>query len=1054
MRRLGVFSPRTQPGKALVLSVGFILSLSCVAVSAPSALAARGVRTLHPKPAIALATRAIDVSTRSLAVAKADFDGDGVEDLAVGFDGESGPGVAIYRGNIAAVYPNSPEAREAATSAPFLPEPAVYALSARPDLLAAADLDVDGRIDLVAAERGGTSLFALRTNAEGRFGQAEERALDGTVTSLAVGEFGMHDGITDLAVGVSNEAGSHALLFASRTGALDADAVSIALGEPASALAFGLDVASGTSGLAIATGSSLVTVPGTVALSDSLGARVSSVDAGAARDLGAQVVALSSTADGIVALDAAGTVHALGASGDRVAATGVAGATAFAAGTDGSFAVLDPQSRQLHVVGDLSASKRAADVVSLEGTPVATIAMRLNADAIADFVTITAESLTPSVTASKLLATFTVNTTADSGAGSLRQAILDANSTAGADTIDFNIGTAGKTIDLLSALPALTEAVTIDGTTQPGFAGVPLIELNGTGAGAGVDGLDVTGGATTIRGLVINRFTGVGIRIQTVGNNVVEGNYIGTSLAGTADQGNGDDGVRITAVASNTIGGTTAAARNVISGNNSDGVQIETAGATLNTVAGNYIGLAATGTAGVGNTGSGVVLSTAAVTNTIGGATAASQNVISANTQNGVLVQATDANTNVIQQNRIGTNAGDTGGLGNGANGVSINGTGTTVQTNRIAFNGGSGVAVAQGVANNLTTNSISDNGALGIDLLPVGVTPNDANDVDTGANTLQNFPALTSATSQGTTTTIVGTLASTPSTAFRIEFFANASCDASGNGEGATYLGFVNVTTGPTGAANVNAVLTATVSAGQTITSTATDPNGNTSEFSECRGVAVSADLSVTKNGSVESIPSGASLTYTIVIANAGPLAAADVQLLDATPSGTTFTSISSPQGTFTTPAPNGSGPIIGTIGTINAGASVTVTLVVRVTGPTGLVITNTVFVQSSTPDANLANNTATETTAVIAPPEIISIAKVATEPFRVKITGTNFQPGVQVFIGNDVNAWPDVKFKNGTSLTLRKGATLKTKFPKGIAVPIRVVNPDGGEDTATFTR
>src|SRR5262245_45619782 len=82
-------------------------------------------------------------------------------------------------------------------------------------------------------------------------------------------------------------------------------------------------------------------------------------------------------------------------------------------------------------------------------------------------------------------ATFLVNTTADSGAGSLRQAILDSNANAGADTIDFSIGSGPQTIAVLSALPAITESVAIDATTQPGYAGTPLIVLRGDSAGSG-----------------------------------------------------------------------------------------------------------------------------------------------------------------------------------------------------------------------------------------------------------------------------------------------------------------------------------------------------------------------------------------------------------------------------------------------------------------------------------------------------------------------------------------------------------------------------------------
>ncbi|MCA1634493.1 MAG: DUF11 domain-containing protein, partial [Acidobacteria bacterium] len=156
---------------------------------------------------------------------------------------------------------------------------------------------------------------------------------------------------------------------------------------------------------------------------------------------------------------------------------------------------------------------------------------------------------------------------------------------------------------------------------------------------------------------------------------------------------------------------------------------------------------------------------------------------------------------------------------------------------NTIAFNGGAGAIVASGTGNAFPGNQIFSNAALGIDLGNDGVTANDANDADTGANNLQNFPLLTLASTAGGNTTVTGTLNSTASTTFRVEFFSNAACDASGNGEGRTFLGFQNVTTDGAGNATVNATLPA-VTVGEVVTATATDPANNTSEFSACQVV------------------------------------------------------------------------------------------------------------------------------------------------------------------------------------------------------------------------
>src|SRR5438552_4790776 len=186
--------------------------------------------------------------------------------------------------------------------------------------------------------------------------------------------------------------------------------------------------------------------------------------------------------------------------------------------------------------------------------------------------------------ASLFSTTFTVTNTNDSGAGSLRQAILDANANAGTDTITFSIPGGGvHTISPTSALPTITDPVTIDGYTQTGavqntdpngFNGTLLIELSGVNAGAGVNGLTISSGDSTVRGLVINGFqvldinAGDGILLITNGSNVIEGNFIGTNAAGTAVVGNDTEGVEVRDDSSNNrIGGTTPQARNLFSGN-------------------------------------------------------------------------------------------------------------------------------------------------------------------------------------------------------------------------------------------------------------------------------------------------------------------------------------------------------------------------------------------------------------------------------------------------------------------------------------------------------
>jgi Periplasmic copper-binding protein (NosD) len=526
----------------------------------------------------------------------------------------------------------------------------------------------------------------------------------------------------------------------------------------------------------------------------------------------------------------------------------------------------------------------------------------------------------------RLLSTFSVTNTNDSGDGSLRQAILDANAAAGADTIDFAIpGSPPYTIQPTTALPAIIGPVTIDGTTQSGFAGTPIIELDGTSAGAGAIGLDVITADSLIRALVVNRFF-IGVRLFGARNRL-EGSFVGTDVAGTLARPNTLYGVQVVNGPDNVVGGTGGSVtRNVISGNGDlggdGGIKIFGSG---NKVQGNYIGVDATGNTALGNCPEGIDVE--GTDNQIGGTTAGAGNVISANGSpgcavtgvqielrggsnpaTGTLVQGNFIGTNssgtatfpaslgvrlgrpadtvgptgnmiggadsgaanviaghsvnvefdgvaasgnLVQGNMIGTNsAGDS--LG-GANGIilsgatsnSIGGIGSALG-NVIAHHGSTGVFVFGAATRNaIRGNEIFGNGAIGIDLLPPpntpsGVTPNDADDTDTGGNNLQNFPVLTAVVG-GASTTVSGTLNSEANKTYRLEFFSNPGCDGSGNGEGEVFLGSTDVTTDGNGDATFTSIVLAGAPsvAGEAATATATDPDGNTSEFSACATVA-----------------------------------------------------------------------------------------------------------------------------------------------------------------------------------------------------------------------
>jgi hypothetical protein len=294
---------------------------------------------------------------------------------------------------------------------------------------------------------------------------------------------------------------------------------------------------------------------------------------------------------------------------------------------------------------------------------------------------------------------FIVSNTANSGPGSLRSAIETANSSPGADSIWFAIPGAGSHMISLTgdALPPITETLVIDGTTQPGYAGTPVIELNGGFLGTGAPGLRISSATpgSVVRGLVINRF-GSGISVNGAGGATIAGNYIGTNVAGTTAQSPMGTCVGIYGSPNNVIGGAGAADRNVLSGSLgliNTAVDIQGAGATNNRILGNYIGVAADGVTGfTGVTGSGVGVLSGAAGNLVQG------NVIGGHGQTGVYV--TSANNNTLVGNRIGIGADGTTTIPNNL-GISISnsvgsiiGGGTAAERNIISGSTSRGITL------------------------------------------------------------------------------------------------------------------------------------------------------------------------------------------------------------------------------------------------------------------------------------------------------------------------------------------------------------------------
>ncbi|MBV9469993.1 MAG: DUF11 domain-containing protein, partial [Abitibacteriaceae bacterium] len=477
-----------------------------------------------------------------------------------------------------------------------------------------------------------------------------------------------------------------------------------------------------------------------------------------------------------------------------------------------------------------------------------------------------------------------------------------------------------------------------------------------------------------------------GIRVessfnQSAAGNTIQGNSIGINLAGNAALPNTGNGILLNAP-TNTVGGTAGTAHNIISGNAQAGIKIQDSFGNNNTILGNFIGTDITGVSAIGNGAQGILINGA--TNTVGGTANGAENVIAGNGSQGIAIlkfTSNSADGNIIQGNFIGLNV-NSATLPNGNDGITISSNNNTVggtaagAGNTIAFNTGNGVNVLATdvfsnvpVGNVILGNSIFSNTKLGIDLGNDGVTANDLGappDADTGANNLQNFPALTTATTVSGNTTITGSLDSTPSTNFRIEFFSNAAADSSGFGEGQNLLGSKNVITDANGHIDFSATLNGVaLSQGQVVTSTATRLDINsvpieTSEFSQAVAAAF-ADLSIANTDNPDPVDAGGTLTYTLTVTNNGPDAANNVTVVDTLPTGVSFGSAT---GTGWTVDFNDTTNQV-TLARASLAKGTAPAITITVTAPSeGGSLTNTATVSSSPGDPDLSNNTAAQTT------------------------------------------------------------------------------------------
>lgn len=339
------------------------------------------------------------------------------------------------------------------------------------------------------------------------------------------------------------------------------------------------------------------------------------------------------------------------------------------------------------------------------------------------------------------------------------------------------------------------------------------------------------------------------------GDHVIQGNFIGTDITGTVRLGNGANGwgpgIRTCPDNNfNVIGGEAVGAGNLIAGNNGSQVDLRSSD---NAVQGNRIGTDVTGTVAVLPASPGIGLFEVAERNLIAG------NLISG-VDRAIYLAGPGVRATRILGNQMGTTADGTASLPNTV-GVDVADSadnvigGTTLgEGNTIAFNSAYGIGVSGEAAlnNAIRGNAIHSNGTppgdwLGLDLVSgTPVTPNDLGDSDTGPNRLQNYPVLLQAAASATALLVEGRLNSRPNTNFRLDLYASAACDPTGFGEGEHYLGTVEVLTDTASDAYFYANLAVTVVPGRFLTATATDPDGNTSEFSACREVILEGPPSI----------------------------------------------------------------------------------------------------------------------------------------------------------------------------------------------------------------
>jgi hypothetical protein len=655
---------------------------------------------------------------RPLALASADYDEDGMPDLVSAYAAATSGIITLHRGNVDSVYPNTPDARRrkaegSLTNAPFLSPAKLFRLSAAPDFIEAGDFDADRHIDLLTAQRGSNTIHFLRGDGRGNLAAAEAIVLPGSINALSSGDTNRADGLSDIVVSIEQADKFWLLVFEGYNGALKSLPEAIPLSAPARAIAMGYLNDDAQGDIAVGAGRELMIVQGRdrkITFEAEVRASVPQADI-SRRQWPAEITSLAigdftgdmrlelgvAAADGSVQIvsekpaSAALQSASLGPENweiETIATSQGSGQgkllrARLSALNHETLVLSDQASRRIDVWMDdqerrsrkdatlkAAAGEREAPIsLEVEGEPVAVLPMRLNIDGINDLV-ILREGASAPLIINSISATITVCNSGDcggSGCGSLRDLINTANNnSSGSNVIVFDSqafqGT--PTITIGTQLPAITKALTIDGTAT-GNCGSQAVEgvepqvLNAvqiTSTNNVGTGLRVNNGGSVIRNLAINR-VGSAIQITNSRGSIIEGNKIGTDPSGNQVRNNTNRGIHLNNAGDNIIGGNpNAGAINVISGNQI-GLDISGLSATDNVVRFNNIGANAAANQVLGNN-TNVRITAGASRNRIGSAVTSSfDNAIYGSLSEGVLIDS--ANGNLVQANFFQLNQGD-----------------------------------------------------------------------------------------------------------------------------------------------------------------------------------------------------------------------------------------------------------------------------------------------------------------------------------------------------------------------------------------------------------